>query len=80
MVRGWVYRMAQYRFNVFGQLVVITGAQGGWTALLLGPDGKRRKADFVVPGSLADDELCQYLSDLFHERASPTQHSVKQIG
>jgi hypothetical protein len=72
--------MAQYRFNVFGQLVVIMGAPGDWTAFLLGTDGKRRKADFAVPGSLADGELCQYLSDLFHERASSTQPSVKQIG
>ena len=72
--------MAQYRFNVFGQLVVIMGAPGDWTAFLLAPDGKRRKADFTVPGSLAEDELCQYLSDLFRELASSTQRSVKQIG
>jgi len=72
--------MAQYRFNVFGQLVVITGGPGNWTAFLLGPDGKRRKADFAVPGSLGEDELCQYLSDVFHELATSTQHSVKLIG
>ena len=43
--------MAQYRFNVFGQLVVITGTRGNWAAFLLGTDGERRKADFIVPGS-----------------------------
>ena len=43
--------MAQYRFNVFGQLVVITGTPGNWAAFLLGTDGKRRRADFIVPGS-----------------------------
>jgi hypothetical protein len=72
--------MGQHRFNVFGQLVVIKGAPGNWSAFLLGPDGKRRQAGFVVPGSLAEDELCRYLSDLFHERASSTQHSVTRIG
>ena len=71
--------MGQHRFNVFGQLVVVIGAQGNWSAYLLGPDGKRRKADFVVPGSLAESELCQYLSDLFHEMASPTQPAVTRI-
>ena len=72
--------MGQHRFNVFGKLVVIKGAPGNWSAFLLGPDGKRRKADFVVPGTLAEDQLCQYLSDLFHENATSTQPSVTRIG
>jgi hypothetical protein len=72
--------MGQHRFNVFGQLVVIKGVPGNWSAFLLGLDGKRRPADFVVPASLAEDELCRYLSDLFHERASSTQHAVTRIG
>jgi hypothetical protein len=71
--------MPQYRFNVFGKLVVITGAPGNWSAFLLGADGKRRKADFVVPSSLTENELCQYLSDLFHESASPTQPAVTRL-
>ena len=71
--------MAQYRFNVFGQLVVITGTPGNWAAFLLGTDGKRRKADFIVPGSLSEDDLCRYLSDLFHELASSTQRSVTRL-
>jgi hypothetical protein len=71
--------MGQHRFNVFGRLVVITGSPGNWSAFLLGSDGKRRKADFVVPGALCESELCQYLSDLFHESASPTQPTVTRI-
>jgi hypothetical protein len=71
--------MPQYRFNVFGRLVVITGAPGRWSAFLLGSDGKRRKAGFIVPESLAEGELCQYLFDLFHESASSTQPVVKRI-
>jgi hypothetical protein len=72
--------MGQHRFNVFGQLVVIKGSPGHWAAYLLGTDGKRRKADFIVPASLAEDQLCQYLSDLFHESATSTQPSVTRIG
>jgi hypothetical protein len=71
--------VGQHRFNVFGRLVVITGVRGNWSAFLLGTDGKRRRAEFVVPNSLAEGELCQYLSDLFHESASPTQPAVKRI-
>jgi hypothetical protein len=72
--------MGQHRFNVFGKLVVIKGMPGNWSAFLLGPDGKRRAADFVVPGTLAEDQLCQYLSDLFRENATSTQPSVTRIG
>jgi hypothetical protein len=72
--------MGQYRFNVFGQLVVIKGTPGNWAAYLLGSDGKRRKADFIVPAALAEEQLCQYLSDLFHESATSTQPSVTRIG
>jgi hypothetical protein len=72
--------MGQHRFNVFGRLVVIKGVPGDWSAFLLGPGGARRRADFVVPGSLSEDDLCGYLSDLFRESASSTQLSVKRIG
>jgi hypothetical protein len=71
--------MGEHRFNVFGQVVMITGCPGGWSAYFLGPDGKRRNAEFVVPGSLTEDELCQYLSDLFHEMAGPTHPAVTRI-
>jgi hypothetical protein len=71
--------MPQYRFNVFGRLVVITGAPGNWSAFLLGTDGKRRRADFIVPSELDESQLCRYLSDLFHESASSTQPVVTLI-
>jgi hypothetical protein len=71
--------MPQYRFNVFGRLIVITGTPGNWSAFLLGADGKRREADFIVPASLCESELCQYLSDLFHESASSTQPVVTRL-
>jgi hypothetical protein len=71
--------MPQHRFNVFGRLVVITGAPGNWRAFLLGADGTRRQADFIVPSGLAESELCRYLSDLFHESASSTQPAVTRI-
>ena len=71
--------MPQYHFNFFGSLVVIKGSPGNWSAFLLGADGKRREADFIVPASLRESELCQYLSDLFHESATSTQPLVTRI-
>jgi hypothetical protein len=58
---------------------VITGAPGNWSAFLLGTDGTRRRAEFVVPSDLDETQLCRYLSDLFHESASSTQPVVTRI-
>lgn len=71
--------MSEHRFNVFGRLVAIVGRPGSWTAYALGSDGKRGPAGFIVPNFLAEDELCQYLADLFHESASRSNGDVFQI-
>lgn len=71
--------MSEFRFNVFGRLVAIVGSPGAWTPYALGADGKRGPAGFIVPNFLAEDELCQYLADLFHESATPTNGDVYQI-
>jgi len=68
--------MSQHRFNVYGRLVTIEGAQGNWSAFSPSPDGKRVPASFIVPNFLAEDELCQYLADLFHESATPGNGDV----
>ena len=71
--------MSELHFNVFGRLVAIVGTQGNWSAYFLGGEGKRRSADFIVPGSLAEEELGQYLADIFHEYAAPSNGSVFRI-
>ncbi|MFH2134830.1 MAG: hypothetical protein ABII81_06570 [Pseudomonadota bacterium] len=67
------------RFNIFGMLIAVVGEPGKWSAFLLGADGKRRPADFIVPNELAEDELCGYLADLMHESATPTNSESYQI-
>ncbi len=71
--------MKEYRFNVFGKLVAITGAGGAWQAFYLGAEGKRRPADFIVPANVASDDLAEYLADLFHENATPRNGAVAQL-
>jgi len=71
--------MSEHRFNVFGRLIAIVGSQGAWTAYALGSEGKRGAAGFIVPNFLAEDELCQYLADLFHESATKSNGDVFQI-
>ena len=69
----------EFRFNVFGTLVAVSGEEGKWQAFFLGAEGKRRPADFVVPVDIAGAELREYLADLFHEDATPKHSTVEEI-
>lgn len=71
--------MRELHFKVYGALIAIRAIEAGWAAYRLGPDGKRRPAEFVVPDFIAEEEISQYLADLFHEHATPTNGDVMQI-
>jgi hypothetical protein len=71
--------MSELRFRVFGTLIAIVGTNSGWTPYFLGPDGKRRRADFVIPSFIQERDLGQYLGDLFHESATPSNNKVVRI-
>lgn len=72
--------VSDLRFDVFGTLIAVVGKPGAWSAFVLGPEGTRRPSDFIIPDFLAEDELCQYLADLFHESATPSNGDVYQVG
>jgi hypothetical protein len=69
----------ELKFNIFGAFIAVTGSPGAWRAFLLGTEGKRRAADFVVPDDVAEDELCEYLADLLHEHATPRNNTAVRI-
>jgi hypothetical protein len=71
--------MSELRFNVFGRLIAVARTHGAWSAFVLGAEGKRRPAEFIIPDFLAEEDLCQYLADLFHESATPSNGEVYQI-
>jgi len=71
--------MPEYRYHVFGRQIAIVACGDGWEAFVLGPDGKRRPAEFVVPHFIGAEELAQYLGDLFHESATPSSQDVTRI-
>lgn len=72
--------MPSYRFNVFGHIYLVQREAGLWQAHAIGADGKRSPAGFVVPDFVTEDELEQYLFDLFHESARPGSGDVRRIG
>lgn len=71
--------MKQLKFKIFGSLIAVTGEQGGWQACYFGTDGKRRPADFIIPGDLAEADLCDYLADLLHEDATPRNNTAEPL-
>jgi hypothetical protein len=72
--------MAEIRFNVYGRLVAVERVATGWLPFVLGPEGKRRRAEFEVPDFVTEAELGQYLADLFHESATPGEPTVYRVG
>lgn len=71
--------MTELKFNIFGTLIAVTGTDGDWRAFYLGAEGKRRPADFIVPRDVTEDDLCEYLADLFHENATPRNCNAVQL-
>ena len=67
------------RFDVFGYRVGIDRIEGRWQAYLLGSEGKRRDAGWVIPDDLPKELLAQYLADLFHEAATPARPDVVEL-
>lgn len=72
--------MKEHRFNVFGYLIAVRRTEGGgWTTYLLGADGKRRPAGIVVPSFIDEADLGQYLADILHESATPSNNKVVKL-
>jgi hypothetical protein len=71
--------MTSQRFNVFGSLFDIERRGEQWSVLAVGNDGKRAPAGFVVPEFVKDEELEQFLFDLFHEQAAYKKGGVFRV-
>jgi hypothetical protein len=69
----------RYVFKVFGRIMAIERAGDRWNCYLLGADGKRRKAELAIPSDISHEELSQYLYDIYHESATPTNGDVVEI-
>lgn len=80
-LRGTLSTMSPvHHFSVFGRIYSIERQGSRWAVFLHGADGKRCPGSFVVPDFIPDSELEQYLYDLFHECATPTNGDVRRLG
>jgi hypothetical protein len=71
--------MPAQRFNVFGRLFDIERCGATWSVLAVGNDGKRAPAGFVIPAFVAEEELEQFLFDLFHEQAAYKKGGIFRV-
>ena len=69
----------RYLFKVFGRLMAIERSGDEWRSYLMGADGKRRPAQLAIPSDLVHGELAQYLYDIYHESATPSNGNVVEM-
>ena len=67
------------KFDVFGKIMIVEPSTNGWQVFVLGGDGKRSLSDVVIPDFVQEHELGQYLDDLFHELATPTNPCIRPL-
>lgn len=53
--------------------------QGEWICFWIGSEGKKRPSQLAVPSDLPADELKNYLYDIYHEWATPTNGDVEEL-
>ena len=71
--------MTRQKFDVFGKIMVVERDGTRWRVFDLGTDGKRSPSTAVIPDFVQEDEVGQYLGDLFHEAARPRHPSVRRL-
>jgi len=65
------------KIRAYGRDLEIRRDENKWQVFDLGTEGKKRIArDVVIPPSMNEDEIVEYLSDLLHEYASPKHPEV----
>lgn len=68
------------KFSVYGRHVEILRSRDNWSVFYLGNEGKKRTAyDIFIPQDLKKDEIKNYLEDLFHEWATPSNNQIFEI-
>ena len=67
--------------EVFGRRLLVERSSDGWRTCVPGPDGKRGPiSTTMIPAFIVtDEELLQFLADLWHEDARPGRETIRWI-
>ncbi len=67
------------KMDLFGREIAVIKHGGEWKIFYCSSEGKKRIADdIVIPATIKESELVNYLSDIYHEFAS-TKHPEVRI-
>ncbi|EJG1829241.1 hypothetical protein BKF99_RS23640 [Vibrio parahaemolyticus] len=65
------------KFNVFGKIMSVSRQSEEWVLFLESDVGMRTRVyDVIIPSDLKQEELAQYLDDIYHESATANYTSV----
>ncbi len=68
-------------FNVFGRLIGVKRSEAGY--LLFNVSGAEYKCsriyDVIIPDFIAEDEISQWLDDIYHEAATMEHPDVYRV-
>lgn len=68
------------KLNVFGRIIEVVRDDSRWKVFYYGNEGKKRLAnDIILPPSLKKEDLVEYIADLCHEWATPSNSKVKKL-
>ncbi len=66
--------------DVYGRKIEIVRSCDSWDVFYLGNEGKKRTAhDIVIPQDLTENELINYIEDLLHEWATPSNNKIIEL-
>ena len=68
------------KLNAYGKKIEIVRQENRWIVFYLGDEGKKRTAhNIFIPPDLKENEIQNYLGDLLHEWASPSNNQIVEI-
>jgi len=69
------------KFNIFGKKIIeVIRKDGKWFAYYLGNEGKKRAAEeIVIPSTVQEAEIEDYLADVFHELATISNNEIERL-
>ncbi len=67
------------KLDLFGRKIEVLRSKEIWKIFYLGSEGKKRLADdILIPSHICEEEIIDYLEDLFHEWSTKKhKHVIK---
>lgn len=67
------------KLDAYGKRIEIQRENGDWVIYELGEGKKTLSRDIYIPSDYNEAQVIGFLEDLFHERATPENPSIKII-